>query len=104
MADSLNTRTDSLNAMADSPKTGSRAQSHSDSDLQMIVKYSPTDVARLVTEVQDRTIHDTNLALFSCWICQKRENYEQAKQFIRELAVDLVSSIATPASCRWKDY
>jgi hypothetical protein len=104
MADSTNTRKDSLNTMADSLKTDSRAHGQSDSDLSVAITYSTHDVLKLVKEVQDDTIHEVNLSLFSCWICQKRENYEQAKHHIRELGVDLVSVTAIPESCRLKDY
>jgi hypothetical protein len=58
--------------------------------MSAYITYSPEQIAQLAKEVRDGTIAEINLSLFSCWIRQKWENYEQAKMHIRELGVDLV--------------
>ncbi|KAF2180413.1 hypothetical protein K469DRAFT_753397 [Zopfia rhizophila CBS 207.26] len=51
------------------------------------VKYPPEEVAKLASEVLDNTIAEVHLSLFTYWICQSDENYDQAKAHIRELGL-----------------
>ena len=63
----------------------------------VLVSYTPEQIAQLVKEVYDGTIAGVSLSLFSCWIRQKWENYEEAKKHIRELSVDLVTAPHHPS-------
>ena len=87
----LNISTLHLPPLMANPRTpASRAQRLR--PMSIYISYTPEEVARLAKEARDRTIADVNLELFSCWIRQKWDNYEEAKKHIRELGLDLVTS------------
>lgn len=55
------------------------------------VNFSSDDVQRIAKEIYDQTIADVHLSLFSYWINEREEHYEEAKRHIRELRLDHVS-------------
>ena len=68
------------------------------------VTFSREDVATLAKEVYDETVAEVTFSLFTYWVCVKRENYEQARQYIRELGLDQVSASlfrALPRTSKW---
>lgn len=56
------------------------------------VTYKPEEIRQLVKEIQEETIADVHLSLFTYWICEKSENYEEARKHIRELGLDQVGT------------
>ena len=46
----------------------------------------------MAREILDETIADVHLSLLGYWICKQSANYELAKDYIRELGLDQVSS------------
>ncbi|KAF2475986.1 uncharacterized protein BDR25DRAFT_379620 [Lindgomyces ingoldianus] len=52
------------------------------------VNYSSQEVAQLAQEIHEEKISEVHLSLFTFWICEKGHHYEEAKQHIRELALD----------------
>jgi hypothetical protein len=68
----------------------SRFRSHQRTE-SLHVKLSRDDVQRIAREIYDQTVADVNLSLFSYWINESDENYQEAKRHIRELGLDHVS-------------
>jgi hypothetical protein len=60
-------------------------------DPSLRVTFSAEEVARLAQEIYDETVAEPLLTLFTLWICEDKEHYDQAKLHIRELALDQVS-------------
>ncbi|KAF2677077.1 hypothetical protein K458DRAFT_396336 [Lentithecium fluviatile CBS 122367] len=52
------------------------------------VTYDPKEIPELAKQIVDGTIADVHLSLFTYWINEKPEHYQEAKKYIRELGVD----------------
>lgn len=63
----------------------------SNTQVEFRLHYSVDEIKRLAQEIQDETVNDGLMALFTGWVCDDFENYELAKQYIRELGIDDVS-------------
>ncbi|KAL6153141.1 hypothetical protein ACJQWK_03347 [Exserohilum turcicum] len=70
-----------------SPQPSTPCPSHG-RNRSLHVNLTREDVQRLTEEIYNETIADVNLSLFSYWINESDENYQEAKQHIRELRLD----------------
>ncbi|USP79124.1 uncharacterized protein yc1106_06398 [Curvularia clavata] len=71
----------------DDPESSGRFRSHQ-RGKSFHVNFTPDDVQRIAKEIYDQTIADVHLSLFSYWINESEEHYEEAKRHIRELRLD----------------
>jgi hypothetical protein len=72
---------------------------HHQRDLSLHVNWTQDDLKRMVIEIYDGTIPDVHLSLLAYWIKEKNENYQLAREHIRELALDQVWGPFRDAGC-----
>lgn len=59
-------------------------------NLSLHVSWTLEDVKQIAREIYDETVADVHLSLLAYWIQEKSENYNLAKEHIRELSLDQV--------------
>ncbi|KAJ4292625.1 hypothetical protein N0V90_009288 [Kalmusia sp. IMI 367209] len=77
--------------MADMTEPSSKPSGHArgySRDYTFGVNFDTDQIEQLAQEIKDGTVHETVLSLFIWWICEKPENFEEAKKHIRELGLD----------------
>ncbi|KAF2277034.1 uncharacterized protein EI97DRAFT_466585 [Westerdykella ornata] len=57
-------------------------------DPSLTVRFSRSDILTVAQEIYDGTVADVTLSLFTIWIKDAKEHYEQATEHIRELGLD----------------
>jgi hypothetical protein len=69
------------------------AGSHHQRNESLYVTWTPQDLARLAKEIYEDTIPAVHLSLLGYWIIKSVENYDTAREYIRELSLDRVSQV-----------
>jgi hypothetical protein len=90
----LVTATLTANTM-ESQSDNSRERDSANSWSEFRVRFSSEELAQLASELREETIADVHLSLLTYWICESKDNYEEAKVHIRELNIDQVSCSVT---------
>jgi hypothetical protein len=67
------------------------------------VHLTPDQVRIYANEVRNMTIADVHLGLFGWWIKESDENFQQAKEHLRELGLDRVSIPTPPHAKQGRD-
>jgi hypothetical protein len=80
-----------MEIQSDNSREGDSANSWS----EFRVRFSSEELAQLASELREETIADVHLSLLTYWICESKDNYEEAKVHIRELNIDQVSYSVT---------
>jgi hypothetical protein len=76
---------------------------HHQRDKSIHIRYVEADIERMAGEVIQETIAEVELSFFGDWINESEENYEMAKKYIRELALDAVS-LKSSICCYYPQY
>ncbi|KAF2127922.1 hypothetical protein P153DRAFT_44155 [Dothidotthia symphoricarpi CBS 119687] len=57
-------------------------------NLSLHVMWTLDDIRQIAREIYDGTVADVHLSLFAYWVQEKNENYDLAKEYVRELSLD----------------